>query len=240
MNTKVLFFTGAGISVESGIPTYRGAGGIYNNTPIADILCKTVYEKDPDRVNEILDTMADKVHDCDPNAAHFAVAEMQRIVGATVITQNVDDLFERAGCTDVIHVHGELRKVRCTSCHKMKDLAYGEKRAEACTWCGGKMRYEVVLFDELAPKYLDLHNALKSLGHGDYFVAVGTSGVVLPLNNFVRKLKKKRVITYLNNYDLDGDVHAGRFTKTFMGKATEKVPELCDHIYVNLGILTDV
>jgi NAD-dependent SIR2 family protein deacetylase len=101
------------------------------------------------------------------------------------------------------------------------------------------MRYDVVLFDEMAPKYLDLHNALSALGHGDYFVAVGTSGVVLPVNTIVRKLKKKRVITYLNNLDLDDDVQVGRFTKAFMGKATEQVPEVCNTIYANLGLLSD-
>lgn len=220
---KTVFFTGAGISAESGIQTYRGTGGVYTTDRIDEWLTGETYRDNPDKINGYLDAVLTAVKNAHPNAAHKAIAEYARKYPETIVfTQNVDTLFEQAGCFPV-HVHGVIDQFACWKCHM---IMHGyETRPKKC-WCGADTRYNVVLFEEDAPEYVTLNAVIKTMKRGDNFVVVGTSGVVLPVNRIVRKLGFKGVNTYLNNLEHSHDVADALFTRSLRGNATEKVPQI--------------
>jgi len=220
---KIVVFTGAGLSKESGIPTYRGEGGLYEGTSLPDLLCAESYVSKPAEVNAFMDQRKAEVKKVEPNEAHFALRDLQQLTGAQIVTQNIDDLLERAGCTNVLHVHGELMRYRCKVC----TLSVPEAELkEHCEICGGPMRYDVVLFDEEAPKYDTLNRMLHTLQDGDYFVVIGTSGVVININRMTHYLKLRGVKCILNNYREEENVSSENFDEVYFGNATTYVPTI--------------
>lgn len=183
-------FTGAGVSAESGIPTFRDAlTGLWSNFDPEDLATTEAFLRDPDLVWGWYEWRRAKVLEVTPNPAHQAIAELARWVPRlTLITQNVDDLHERAGSASVLHLHGSLHHPRCIRCAKALepvpppvDTAQGEQRLAPplCMHCGGLIRPGVVWFGEMLPEQA-LTQAFEAAAHCDLLLSVGTSGVVYP------------------------------------------------------------
>ncbi len=186
----VVVFTGAGVSAESGIPTFRDAlTGLWERFDPGELATPEAFRRDPALVWGWYEWRRMRVLQAQPNPAHLAIAELARHVPQlTLITQNVDDLHERAGSQDVIHLHGSLHRPRCFACARepaeplpAADEPEGGRRLEPpqCSHCGGRLRPGVVWFGESLP-VAALHAAFKAAGECDLLLSVGTSGVVYP------------------------------------------------------------
>ena len=180
---KIVFLTGAGISAESGISTFRGGGGLWDNYPVEQVATPEGYHRNPSLVLEFYNKRRRQLLEVEPNDAHRIVAGLEKSFEVTVITQNVDDLHERGGSTDIIHLHGELMKV-CSSrepyneayvktlSHDNIEIKVGDRAAD-----GSQLRPFIVWFGESVPRIEDAIKALKGV---DAFVIVGTSMNVYP------------------------------------------------------------
>ncbi len=181
-------FTGAGISAPSGIQTWRGSNGIWEGTPAEEVATLQAWYENPGKVNSFLNNLKDKYSDAEPNDFHHKVAELQSRYGSDrvkVITQNVDNLFEKAGCTDVLHLHGNFEEYKCMECHQLF-------KADFCPKHGSDfIKYNIVLFGESAPNYKLLDIYLKTIGKNDIWITSGTSGNVINLRS--RSPKAKRI-----------------------------------------------
>ncbi|MCB4361018.1 NAD-dependent deacylase [Quatrionicoccus australiensis] len=183
---RVLFITGAGISADSGLPTYRGVGGLYNGEhtedglAIEDALSGEVFALRPDITWKYLAQIEENCRAAQPNAAHLAIAELERrLARVTVFTQNVDGLHRKAGSRDVIEIHGNLQGLLCTACDfaETVDHLAGHAMPPRCPRCGSVLRPNVVLFGEALPEAA-MERFLDALDAGfDMVFTIGTSGV---------------------------------------------------------------
>ena len=182
---RIVFFTGAGLSAESGIPTYRGHGGIWKEYNYEDYACQRAFERDPDRVWDFHDKRRAAVAACDPNAGHRAISEVQRVKPETaIITQNIDGLHLRAGGQDVIELHGSLWRVRCDREGTIRDDVSVPMQARRCA-CGAYLRPDIVWFEDRLDSRVMLR-AEAALARADLIVSIGTSGVVYPAADLPR------------------------------------------------------
>jgi NAD-dependent deacetylase len=173
---KIVVLTGAGISAESGLSTFRDSNGLWENHRVEDVASPAGWAKNPKLVLDFYNQRRAQLFDVKPNAAHHALAELADKHDVHIITQNVDDLHERAGSRKVLHLHGELRKVRSVlggaSIHHETDINIGDKCAR-----GGQLRPDIVWFGEEVPL---LYDAQKIAAEADEFWIVGTSLLVYP------------------------------------------------------------
>jgi len=181
----VVVLTGAGISAESGVPTFRGPDGLWEGHRVEDVATPEAFDADRLLVQRFYDARRSSLSRVQPNAAHQALAQLEQVLGDDLflVTQNIDDLHERAGSSRVRHMHGELRSVWCTACgvrfHRDGPLA----DEPPCPACGiAALRPDVVWFGEMPYGMDEIHHALFSC---DLFVSIGTSGVVYPAAGFV-------------------------------------------------------
>jgi NAD-dependent deacetylase len=176
---RIVFFTGAGLSAESGIPTYRGKGGIWHEYNYEDYACQRAFDRDPNKVWDFHDKRREMMGATDPNDGHRIIAEVQNEKpGTWIVTQNVDGLHQRAGAIDVIELHGSMWRVRCDTCEVIKDNDEVPLSNRQCT-CGTYWRPDIVWFEDS----LDGRNvqaAQKAIAECDLLVSIGTSGVVFP------------------------------------------------------------
>ncbi len=225
----VVVLTGAGVSRASGLPTYRGEGGLWTQGDTVRNSDGATMAADPEAVLRFFLPWRRQIQAVAPNPAHtaLAAAEARRGPGTsfTVITQNIDRLHQRAGNQDVIEIHGSLFRSRCTAC----DLpAFDDDRADVellprCERCQALLRPDVTLFGEMPPARAD-HDAKRALRTCDLFVAIGTSGLVWPAAGFVRGAAYAGArCVYVNLDPLDD---ATDFRESFLGKAEELVPAL--------------
>lgn len=183
---RVLFITGAGISADSGLPTYRGVSGLYNDEhtedglSIEDALSGEVFAMRPDITWKYLAQIEETCRGAKPNAAHLAIAELERqLARVTVFTQNVDGLHRLAGSREVIEIHGNLQELVCTACDFAETAAdlSGHQLPPLCPVCGGVLRPKIVLFGEALPEAA-MARFLDALDEGfDMVFTIGTSGV---------------------------------------------------------------
>lgn len=177
---RVVFFTGAGLSSESGIPTYRGQGGIWKEYDYREYACQTAFDRDPDRVWDFHDKRRAAVAKCDPNRAHEIIAKS----GHPVVTQNIDGLHTRSGAKDVVELHGCLWRVRCDPCDVVQpDL--GVPMSPRKHTCGAYFRPDIVWFED-SLDHRHLRRARELLEGCDLLVTIGTSGVVYPAADLPR------------------------------------------------------
>ncbi|HRI88203.1 MAG TPA: NAD-dependent deacylase [Candidatus Hydrogenedentes bacterium] len=176
---RIVFFTGAGLSAESGIPTYRGRGGIWTQYNYEDFACQRAFDRDPEKVWDFHDVRRERVAACEPNAGHRIIAAVQRARPDTVvITQNIDGLHQRAGATNVIELHGSLWRVRCDRDGLVVPNDQLPINPRHCA-CGAYWRPDIVWFeDNLDPDVLE--RAGEALARCDAIVSIGTSGIVYP------------------------------------------------------------
>lgn len=174
---SVVVLTGAGVSAESGIPTFRGASGYWRGLDPKALATPDAFARDPELVQTWYRERIATVHAADPNAGHRALVDLRKLVPTLIVTQNVDDLHERAGSDDVVHLHGRLDAARCATCDAPADLSMGDVPV-ACS-CGGHIRPGVTWFGE--PLDSDsLDRAAQASETAGVFLSVGTSGLVYP------------------------------------------------------------
>ncbi len=222
---RVVVLTGAGISAESGIRTFRGADGLWEGHRIEDVASPEGFIRDPDTVYRFYNERRRQLvsPDIRPNAAHLALAELEAELGDDflLVTQNIDDLHKRAGNQRVLPMHGELRKTRCTSCGVASDFDNDFDRQTVCPSCAaaGHLRPHVVWFGEM-PLYMD--EIYAALMQCDVFAAIGTSGHVYPAAGFVEVAQRAGAETVEINLEKSA-VHSS-FEQTLYGPATQQVP----------------
>lgn len=182
---RVVVFTGAGMSADSGVPTFRGPGGLWRNFRPEDLATPEAFQRDPKLVWEWYEWRRGLIRDARPNAAHEAVA---RLPDAVVVTQNVDNLHARAGSRDVVELHGNIFRVRCTREHKahMRMEPFAEIPPHCA--CGALLRPDVVWFGESLPPHA-VARAVAAMHASDLLLVIGTSGVVYPAAGFVSLYK---------------------------------------------------
>lgn len=182
---RIVFFTGAGLSAESGIPTYRGRGGIWTEYDYEDYACQRAFDRQPEKVWDFHDKRRAAVAACAPNAGHAVIADIRATIPNTsVVTQNIDGLHQRAGVSDVIELHGSLWRVRCDRDRTVRDDLSVPMSPRTCA-CGGYFRPDIVWFeDALDPRVVE--RAQEALRSCDLLVSVGTSGVVYPAADLPR------------------------------------------------------
>lgn len=183
---RVVVLTGAGISAESGVPTFRDADGLWEGHRVEDVATPEAYDAAPAVVHAFYDARRAALAAVGPNPAHHALARLEETLGddLLVVTQNIDDLHERAGSTQVLHMHGELLSALCASCTTRSRWADGLGHLPACPACGvSGLRPDVVWFGEIPYEMDRIHAALETC---DLFVSIGTSGAVYPAAGFVQ------------------------------------------------------
>lgn len=223
---NIFILTGAGISAESGLSTFRDADGLWERFPIEEVASLEGYQRNPARVLEFYNLRRGKLAQARPNPAHVALAELEAAWTAqnravTVCTQNIDNLHERAGSRRVLHMHGELAKARCHDCGALSP-ADGDLTLDlGCGACGrmGGLRPHVVWFGE-TPLFLD--EIYEALAGADLFVSIGTSGAVYPAAGFVAAARRAGTPTLELN--LAPSDNADMFEAGRYGKASEIVP----------------
>ena len=178
---KVVVFTGAGVSADSGIPTFRGAGGLWREFRPEELATPQAFRRDPALVWEWYEWRRALIRKARPNAAHEAVA---RLTDAVVVTQNVDALHTRAGSRDVVELHGNLFRVRCTREGKTRDHPEPFTSLPPLCECGALLRPDVVWFGEMLPEDA-VARAVGAIRGADLLLVIGTSGVVYPAAGFV-------------------------------------------------------
>ncbi len=186
---RVLFFSGAGLSADSGLGTFRGSNGLWDKYDINKVCNYHTWRNNYDLMHEFYNLRRVEYAKAQPNEAHKVMAKLQCEYGndkVIIITQNVDDLLERAGCTNVMHVHGEINYIYCTKCGKKQKVA-GEFSETVCDKCNSERMFKpyVVFFGEQAPMYEPMYKNILSLGDGDMIVVVGTEGSVVPIAQII-------------------------------------------------------
>ena len=179
---RVLVLTGAGVSAESGVPTFRGGGNtaVWKGLPFDVISSGTMLERNLPAVWEWFDYRRDVLSSLKPNAAHEAIARWQnRFTEFTLVTQNIDGLHQKAGSRDVIELHGNIWRARCTVCRSNHDNSAASARPDACLECGNHLRPDVVLFGEMLPRGA-FEFAAERASQCELCFVVGTSGLVYP------------------------------------------------------------
>ncbi len=224
---NLFVLTGAGISAESGLRTFRDADGLWTQNDLAQLATPEGFARDPARVRDFYSARRKILQIAAPNAAHIALARLERemtALGGSVFlcTQNVDDLHEKAGSRRVVHMHGELNVTACTLCAGHWSDHGPLSAQQACAECGavGTCRPHVVWFGE-EPMHMDLIN--QALEEADLFVAIGTSGSVYPAAGFVAEARALGLTTCEINLKRSDNAHA--FHKRLYGPATVKVPQ---------------
>ncbi|MGB0960445.1 MAG: NAD-dependent deacylase [Halocynthiibacter sp.] len=221
--SKIVILTGAGISAESGLGTFRDEGGLWAQHRIEDVATPEGFARDPQLVHHFYNTRRRDCLGAQPNAAHVALAELEADPTHEVIlvTQNVDDLHERAGSKAVIHMHGALLKATCFLCGHGWDIAQDMTPDTPCPSCGDKgARPDIVWFGEMPYHMEEIYTHIEA---ADLFVSIGTSGNVYPAAGFAHEAKRAGVATLELN--LEATHGASAFDEARLGKASEIVPD---------------
>jgi NAD-dependent protein deacetylase/lipoamidase len=224
-NDRLFVLTGAGASAESGLPTFRGAGGLWRGYRVEDVASPLAWSRDPLLVWQFY-SMRRKAHqEKTPNPAHFALAKLEHALGERLFlcTQNVDKLHEQAGSQRVIHMHGRLFQSRCDRCTlpPFEDSNLYEDEVPRCS-CGGQLRPHICWFGEMP---FNLEGIAKALGNCSIFMAVGTSGVVYPAAAFAAQARQTGgARTYY--VGPEEPANCVMFDECFLGPAGELLPRL--------------
>ena len=217
---EIVILTGAGISAESGLGTFRDVGGLWDRYDLAEVATPEGYARNPGLVLDFYNARRANLLGAAPNPAHAALARLAAARDVLLVTQNIDDLHERAGSDDVVHMHGQLMRRFCAVCGAGDPAPAVMALKDACPACGAEaMRPDVVWFGEM-PYHMDRIGA--ALERCALFVAIGTSGQVYPAAGFVEEARAAGAACLEINLE-PSDV-AGRFHDRRLGKASVEVP----------------
>jgi len=237
---KVMIISGAGLSAESGISTFRDSDGLWENYDVMTVCSTQGWQQDRALITNFYNARREDLEDKEPNAMHRALSALERKYPGQIIhlTQNVDNMLEKAGCSEVTHLHGTLTDLRCEDCHQTFHVGYrSQKEDEQCPYCGGyDIRHNVVMFGESAPAYRHIYEAVDV---SDLFIAIGTSGRVIDIVPLVQEFrhsilinpKQEEHITAFGSFDKNIDDYFEHFLQT---TATEAIPERMEIIEENL------
>jgi NAD-dependent deacetylase len=225
---NIVILTGAGVSAESGLGTFRGSGGLWENFRIEDVATPEGFARDPVRVHEFYNLRRGWHKAARPNAAHLALARLEREYRGTVltVTQNIDALHEAAGTKSLIHLHGKLERALCAACGTSVPWTEDLSIETRCARCGeAAMRPDVVWFGEMPREMERIYDALAAC---DLFVSIGTSGAVYPAAGFVMEARAAGAHTVELN--LEASDGASFFAECIEGPATKIVPAYVDRL----------
>lgn len=223
---KIVVLTGAGISAESGLKTFRDSNGLWENHKIEDVATPQAWKANPEIVLEFYNQRRLQASKAQPNDAHLSLVVLEKYFNVTIVTQNVDDLHERAGCTDVVHMHGQLRTLRCESSHEREVRMESNDLSDEFVYCKccihqERMRPDIVWFGEIPMEMQRIREAVTGC---DLFVVVGSSGHVYPAAGLVNQAKRSGAHTVLVN--LEEPANADVFDEVHLGPAGKLLPTL--------------
>jgi len=226
---RIVILTGAGLSAESGLSTFRDKDGIWARHRIEDVATPEAFARDPVRVLEFYNTRRKGAAGVKPNAAHDALAKLEKNHPGDVltVTQNIDPLHEMAGTQRLIHMHGEILKTLCAHCGAKEPLEEDLSTDLVCQACNktGHLRPDVVWFGEMPYRMEEIYQAL---GACDLFISIGTSGTVYPAAGFVMEARGAGAHTVELN--LEPSEGASMFSQAIHGPATQVVPAFVDEL----------
>lgn len=228
---NIVVLTGAGISAESGLKTFRDNDGLWDNHRLEDVATPAAFARDPQLVYRFYNLRRAQLTSpvVQPNTAHQALARLEQYHRGNVliVTQNVDDLHERAGSQNVLHMHGQLLRARCCVSHKSFVIRDNFDQNTLCTCChpGNNIRPDIVWFSEI-PKYMN--EIEQALSQADLFISIGTSGSVYPAADFVYHAKQLGAHTVELNFE--ASLGGNEFSEGYYGLASEIVPRYIDQL----------
>jgi NAD-dependent deacetylase len=226
---NIVILTGAGISAESGLATFRGADGLWEGHRVEDVATPEAFTRDPELVHAFYDARRARLAEVEPNAAHYALAKLddEWPGGLLLVTQNVDDLHERAGSGRLLHMHGELKKGWCLACNERFAWSGSMGLNAACPSCeaSGSVRPDIVWFGEMPYEMERIDAALQQC---DLFVSIGTSGAVYPAAGFVQTARHFEARTL--EFNLEPSAGSYLFDESRIGPASELVPRWVEEI----------
>jgi NAD-dependent deacetylase len=231
--SNIVILTGAGISAESGIDTFRSAGGLWEQHRVEDVATPEAFARDPNLVLRFYDMRRAAIQTKQPNAAHAALARLDREWPGEllIVTQNVDDLHERAGARRVLHMHGQHLNAWYTACDTRSPWTEPLIERPPCPACGARaLRPDVVWFGEMPYRMDEIYAALRA---ADLFVSIGTSGAVYPAAGFVRDARELGARTLELN--LERSQGSAWFHESRHGPATELVPAWVEEVLKGRG-----
>ncbi len=226
---NIVILTGAGISAESGLATFRASNGLWNNHPVEDVATIEGFERNPAYVHEFYNELKQELVKAKPNAAHLAITRLQKEYPAeiSVVTQNVDTLHEKAGNQNIYHIHGQINQAVCLNCGHILET-FGDVDTETvCPHCNivGMMKPNIVFFGE---NLLCMDKVDHLLSSCDLFLSVGTSGVVFPAASFVQIAKYNHAHT--QEFNLEPTSNNYYFDKHIYGKAGTTLPAFVEEL----------
>ena len=232
---KVYILSGAGLSAESGIRTFRDSDGLWEEYKIEEVCSVQGWQKDRQKVSDFYDARRADMKDKEPNHAHKELAKLKNRYPENIfmLTQNVDNMLEKAGCEDVVHLHGTLVDLRCEDCAEVFNVGYDSQAKKICTACGSShIRHNVVMFGEAAPAYENLN---RLYNEADMVVVIGTSGQVID-TGYIAQIIENSILL-----NLDEDPYIDQYFKRRIyapaTKGIEKVVSLVeDFLEVPLGV----
>ncbi len=226
---NIVILTGAGISAESGVATFRGPDGLWEGHRVEDVATPEGFARDPALVQRFYDARRARLHDVEPNEAHAALARLdgEWKGDLLIVTQNVDDLHERAGARRLLHMHGELKSALCLACDARSPWEEELGSGPACPACGvaGRLRPDIVWFGEMP---YEMERIDRALMDADLFVSIGTSGAVYPAAGYVQTARYCGARTLEMNLEpSQGSIF---FHETRLGRAGDLVPAWVDEM----------
>jgi len=227
-NRNIVILTGAGISAESGLKTFRAEDGLWENHPVDQVATPEGFARDPDLVQRFYDERRAQVQAASPNAAHMALGQLDRDFAGEllIVTQNIDDLHERGGASRVLHMHGEALSAWCRACDARHRWTGTLRDGPPCPSCGEvAMRPDIVWFGEM-PYQMDA--IFDALSRADLFVSIGTSGAVYPAAGFVQQAAAHGARTLELN--LEESLGSRNFDETRLGPASDLVPQWVEQV----------
>jgi NAD-dependent deacetylase len=220
---KIVFFTGAGMSAESGVPTYRGSGGIWHKYNWEEYACQDAFERNPTKVLDFHELRRKSVLECQPHNGHKFISDLHKLHNnVIVVTQNIDGMHQRAGTENVMELHGSLWRLRCDDCGvAIEDI--GESFSKKKCDCAKYLRPDIVWFgDMLNPQVIQ--QASEVIQKCDLFISIGTSGVVWPAAGFPNEAKSNGA--YCIEINTERTELSYLFDEVIIGKASEVLPDL--------------
>lgn len=227
---KLLIFSGAGLSADSGISTFRDKDGTWNNHRIEQVCTHHTWKQNFDLVHTFYNNIREQISKTEPNAMHTEIANWSLTYETLIYTQNIDLLLEDAGVENVFHVHGKITDMECKACGKIFDIGYKrwDQETDRCS-CGCRkgVKPGVIFFGQMAPLYRNLYKDLSSLTENDVLLIIGTSGQVINVNEIAMFSKAHKILV---NLEL-GIIQEHWFHKVFLGRASELANQVSEYLW---------
>lgn len=225
-NGRIIVFSGAGISAESGLSTFRDSDGLWDKYDPMVVCNYTNWKANYELVHSFYNKRRKELETKEPNIAHKIIKRLEDEFDVINITQNIDNLFEKAGCSDVIHLHGSLTSLRCLECESIIEIGYAKYDFTPCPKCDAKqLKPNIVFFYEQAPKYYNMHKIFDSISDDDIIIVIGTSGEVV---NICAMLSKGYKI--LNNLASSAMIDESIFDSVYLEKSSLAMPKIYEEI----------